>query len=207
MSSFIFEATRVERASIKHGNDFSMKVEEHSLGFFSSKENAEKAIAKCIKDFADAEGWTYGLAGFFVEKYCIDRTLQEKDTWASISEARWSYTKDGKPFSYSLFSSDWKEGEYSGTPEDAIKFKVGDYAWVYMCKTFVPAKILDTPFTPERWKEKFNFASDASDDCYLAMCPNGHDHPQTVHVFPMDETLPQKIVDAIDAAEKEYYGK
>ena len=204
--TYVYEVTKIERTSNQYGHGFSMKVEAKSIGLFSSKDNAELAIAKCVKDVSEAKGWAYDLVGFYVEKYQLDRTLSAPDTWSSISEENWSYTKDGKQLSYSPFSSDWKDGKYLGTDPENIKFKVGDYVWAYMCGRFVPAKVCALPYTPEEWAKKFNFASDASDDCYLVMCPNGHDHPQTIDVFPMDRVLPKAVIDAIEACSKEYYG-
>lgn len=204
-SNFTYRAIKIEKESSRHGKDFSFKVEDHELGLFSSKKAAEAAILQCVKDYANDDGWTYGLAAFYVKKIKLDKALEMKSTWEMpISEEEWSYTKDGKLFTYTPFASNWEKGKYLGTPPDAIKFKVGDYAWTYMCGRFVPAKVLATPFTPEEWKKKFGFASDASDDCYLVMYPHGHDHPQTVDLFPIDEKLPLKVIRQIEAAEKEY---
>lgn len=207
-SQFIYQAKKIERESNRHGKGYSIKVKERSLGMFSSKNAAEEAILKCVNDYKHDNGWTYGLTGFYVKKYMLDQALALPDTWRMpITEEEWSYTKDGKQFSYTPFSSDWKDGEYSGTSPDAIKFKVGDFAWSYTCGSFMPVRVLATPYTPEEWKKKFKFASDASDDCYLVIDAFGHDHPQTINLFPIDETLPQSVIDAMDKAEHEYYGK
>lgn len=203
-SRSIYEAVRIERRSGRHSIDFSVKTDEKSLGFYTSLKNAEKAIAKCIKDFEDSAGWTYGLVGFYVTEFKLDRMLKEKDVWSSIYESQRTYTKDGKPFSFSFFPSDWKEGIYGGTLENAIKFNVGDYAWMNCGQKIVPVKVLARPLTPKEWANKFDFLSDASDDCYLVMTPSGHVHPQTVDLFPIDEKLPLKVIKQIEAAEKEY---
>ena len=204
MSKKIYEAYRIERESSRHGRDFSMKVETKSIGVFSSKKKAEKAIKMSVRDFDKAGDWVYGLCGFYVEEILLDRILSEKDAWSRICEAKWSYTKDGEPFSYSPFSTDWKEGGYSGTPEDAIRFKTGDWAWMHGYGRFVPVKVLEPPYTPERWKKKFNFASDASDDCYLVIAPDMHDHPQTLALFPMNGEPPGRIITLVEDMERKY---
>ena len=56
----------------------------------------------------------------------------------------------------------------------------------------------------EEWKKKFKFASDASDDCYLVMAIDGHDHPSTCSLFSMDEEIPGKIMALIEDREKKY---
>ena len=208
MDVFVYKAIKIEKESNRYGKDFSFKVESREIGLFSTKENAESAILQCVKDYANDNGWTYGLAAFYVKKIKLDKALTMKSTWEMpISEEEWSYTKDGKQFTYTPFASNWEEGKYLGTPPDAIKFKIDDYAWAYMCGRFVPVKVIATPYTPEEWKKKFNFVSDASDDCYLVMNPCGHDHPQTIDLFPLDVTLPQRILDSIESAEHEYmYG-
>ena len=209
--TFVFKAVKLERATERRCRDYSIKIDERSIGLFSSRAAAEKAVAKCVKDYASAaeSGWgaSYQLAGFFVEKYALDGMLSRKDTWTDVVEATWSYDKDGRPVSYSPFSTDYKDGRYSGTSPDAIKFKKGDYVYAYARGRFTPARVDTPPFTPEEWKKKFKFASDASDDCYLVMCAGGHDHPQTVNVFPLDVALPAAVVAKIDAAEDEYYGR
>ena len=204
-SNFVYKAIKVVRESNRYGKDFSFTVDSREIGLFSTKENAESAILQCVKDYANDGGWTYGLAAFYVKKIKLDKALAMKSTWdMPITEEEWSYTKDGKLFTYTPFASNWEEDKYLGTPPDAIKFKAGDYAWAYMHGRFVPVKVITPPFTPEEWKKKFGFASDASDDCYLVMNPYGHDHPQTINLFPMDKTLPKHIIDNIEAAHYEY---
>lgn len=205
MDIFVYKAIKIEKESNRYGKDFSFKVKSSEIGLFSTKENAESVILQCVKDYANDDGWTYGLVAFYVKKIKLDKALAMKSTWEMpISEEEWSYTKDGKQFTYTPFASNWEKGKYLGTPLDAIKFKAGDYAWAYMYGRFIPAKVITPPFTPEEWKKKFGFASDASDDCYLVMNPYGHDHPQTINLFPMDKTLPKHIIDNIEAAHYEY---
>lgn len=204
-SNFVYKAIKVERESNRYGKDFSFTVDSREIGLFSTKEAAESTILRCVKEYENDNGWTYGLAGFYVKKIMLDKALAVKSVWdMPITDEEWSYTKDGKQFTYTPFASNWEEGKYLGTPPDAIKFKAGDYAWAYMHGRFVPVKVITPPFTPEEWKKKFGFASDASDDCYLVMNPYGHDHPQTINLFPMDKTLPQRILDNIEAAHYEY---
>lgn len=204
MARKIYEAFRIERESSKHGRDFSMKVKTRPFGAFSSRKKAEKAIAMSVRDFKDAGDYTYGLCGFYVEEILLDRTLSDKDAWSRVCEARWSYTKDGEQFSYSPFSTDWKDEGYSGTPADAIRFKPGDWAWMHGYDRFIPVKVLKQPLTPEQWKKKFNFVSDASDDCYLVIAPDMHDHPQTLALFPMNGEPPGRIITLVEDMERKY---
>lgn len=203
MARKVYMAIRLVNQSGRHSRGFSLAVEKEEFGVYGSLKNAEKAIAKCVRDFADCD-WGPRLLGFFVKEIRVNRMLFEKDVWCPIYERKWSYTKDGKPFAYSPFSSDWRDDAYAGTPPDAIKFNVGDYAWAYMFGKFIPVKVISQPYTPDRWKKKFNFASDASDDCYLVIMADGHDHPPTCSLFPMDEEIPGKIITLIEDREKKY---
>lgn len=203
MAGKVYIATRLTNESGRHCRGFELTVDKKDFGVYSTKKNAEKAIAKCV---ADSRGCGCGprLLGFFVREVRVDRMLSENDVWLPIYEQEWSYTKDGRPFAYSPFSSDWRDGAYAGTPPDAIKFNVGDYAWAYTCGKFVPVKVFSRPYTPDQWKKKFKFASDASDDCYLVIAMDGHDHPSTCSLFPMDEEIPGKIMALIEDREKKF---
>ena len=203
MAGKVYIATRLTNESGRHCRGFAWAVDKKDFGVYSTKKNAEKAIAKCVADFRGCD-WGPRLLGFFVREVRVNRMLFENDVWLPIHEREWSYTKDGKPFAYSPFSSDWGAGAYAGTPPDAIKFNVGDYAWAYMCGKFVPVKVISQPYTPDQWKKKFNFTSDASDDCYLVIAMDGHDHPPTCSLFPMDEEIPGKIIALIEDKEKKY---
>lgn len=199
----VYIATRLTNESGRHCRGFAWTVDKKDFGIYSTKKNAEKAIAKCVADFRECD-WGPRLLGFFVREVRINRMLFENDVWSPIYEQEWSYTKDGKSFAYSPFSSDWQDRAYAGTPPDAIKFNVGDYAWAYICGKFVPVKVISQPYTPDQWKKKFKFASDASDDCYLVIAMDGHDHPSTCSLFPMDEEIPGKIISLIEDREKKY---
>lgn len=203
MAEKVYIATRLTNESGRHCRGFARAVDEKDFGVYSTKKNAEKAIAKCVANFRECD-WGQRLLGFFVREVRVNRMLFENDVWSSIYEQEWSYTKDGMPFAYSPFSSDWRDGAYAGTPPDAIKFNVGDYAWAYIRGKFVPVKVIALPYTPDRWKKKFKFASDVSDDCYLVMAIDGHDHPPTCSLFPMDEEIPGKIMALIEDREKKY---
>ena len=203
MAEKVYIATRLTNESGRHCRGFARAVDEKDFGVYSTKKNAEKAIAKCVANFRECD-WGQRLLGFFVREVRIDRMLYEKDMWNDVYEREWSYTKDGKPFSYSPFSSDWLDGAYSGTPADAIRFRAGDYVWVHMLGKFIPAKVVYLPYTQEEWKKKFKFASDASDDCYTVVMEDGHCHPPTCSLFPMDEEIPGKIIALIEDREKKY---
>ena len=183
---------------------FSLKADWKNAGVYSTLKKAEKAVAKCVEDFKACSDWTPDILGFYVREFRVDRMLYEKDMWNDVYEREWSYTKDGKPFSYSPFSSDWLDGAYSGTPAGAIRFRVGDYVWVHMSGKFIPAKVVYLPYTQEEWKKKFKFASDASDDCYTVVMEDGHYHPRMCSLFPMDEEIPGKIMALIEDREKKY---
>ena len=199
----VYIATRLVNKSGRHCRGFSLAADKEDFGVYSTRRNAEKAIAMCVSDFGKCD-WGPRLLGFFVREVRVNRMLSESDAWSNIYEREWSYTKDGRPFSYSPFSSDWRDKAYAGTPPDAIKFEAGDYAWAYMGGKFVPAKVVAQPYTPEKWKEEFDFASDASDDCYLVVAMDGHDHPPTCSLFPMDEEIPGRITALIEDREKKY---
>lgn len=201
--NLVYIATRLTNESGRHCRGFAWAVDEKDFGVYSTKKNAEKAIAECVADSRGCD-WEPRLLGFFVREVRVNRMLFENDVWLPIYEQEWSYTKDGKPFAYSPFSSDWRDGAYAGTPPDAIKFDVGDYAWAYIHGKFVPVKVIGQPYTPDRWKKKFKFASDASDDCYLVIAMDGHYHPPTCSLFPMDEEIPGKITALIEDREKKY---
>ena len=203
MAEKVYIATRLTNESGRHCRGFAWAVDKKDLGVYSTRKNAEKAIAKCVADFCECD-WGPRLLGFFVREVRVNRMLLENDVWLPIHEREWSYMKDGEPFAYSPFSSDWRDGAYAGTPPDAIRFNVGDYAWAYICRKFVPVKVISQPYTPDKWKKKFKFASDASDDCYLVISINGHDHPPTCSLFPMDEEIPGKIMALIEDREKKY---
>ena len=146
MAEKVYIATRLTNESGRHCRGFAWAVDKKDLGVYSTKKNAEKAIAKCVADFRECD-WGPRLLGFFVREVRVNRMLFENDVWSSIYEQEWSYTKDGMPFSYSPFSSDWLDGAYSGTPAGAIKFRVGDYVWVHMSGKFIPAKVFYLPYT------------------------------------------------------------
>ena len=203
MTKKVYIATKLTNESGKHCRGFAWIVDEKDFGVYSTKKNAEKAIAKCIADYHECD-WGLRLFGFFVKEVCVNRMLFENDVWLSIYEQEWSYTKDGKLFSYSPFSSDCRRGAYFGTPAGAIRFKAGDYAWAYICGKFTPVKVICPPYTSNEWKKKFNFASDASDDSYTIMTVDGHDHLSTCSLFPMDEKIPSKIITLIEDREKKY---
>jgi len=201
----IYQAIRIEKTSGRRCPDFSVKVEERQFGLFSSRKNAEKAITACVRDFEAAGEYSSGLAGFYVEEYSVDKMLSMPDMWLPVKDAVWSYTADGKPFSYSLFSSDWNIESYAGTPPDAIMFKTGDYAWAHFRGRFMPVRVLAAPYTPEEWRKKFGSRrSDASDDCYLAIGADGHLHPPTETLFPVDAEIPGKIIALIEDREKKF---
>ena len=168
MAEKVYIATRLTNESGRHCRGFVWAVDEKDFGVYSTKKNTEKAIAKCVANFRECD-WGLRLLGFFVREVRVNRMLLENDVWLPIHEQEWSYTKDGMPFAYSPFSSDWRAGAYAGISPDAIKFNVGDYAWAYICGKFVPVKVISQPYTPDQWKKKFKFTSDASDDCYLVI--------------------------------------
>ena len=204
MAGKVYIVTKLTNESGRHCRGFEWTVDKKDIGIYSTKKNAEKAIVKCVTDFSKCD-CSPRLLGFFIREVRVNRALFENDDWLLIYEQEWSYTKDGKPFTYSPFSSDCRTGVYIGTPPDAIKFNVGDYAWAYMWGKFVPVKVVCLPYTPDEWKKRFNFASDASDDRYVVMTADGHDHPLTCSLFPMDEEIPSKIIALIEDREKKYF--
>ena len=205
MSRKAYIVLKLENRSGRHCKDFSMKAEKSELGVYGSKKNAEKFIAKCV-EASSLEGLfaPSRILGFFVKEVEVDRMLRADDAWCSIYERVWSYTPDGRPFSYTPFSSAWDDGAYEGTPPDAVKFGPGDWAWTYDWSRFSLVKVLEPPYTPEQWRKKFKFASDASDDCYLAVGVNGHRHPPTYSLFPADEEIPARIKALIEDRERKY---
>jgi len=204
MSRSVYIVKRLTNESRRRCRGFSLKVDQEDIGAYGTLKKAEKAVAKCVEDFRAGSDWAPDLLGFYVREFRVDRMLYEKDMWNDVYEREWSYTKDGKPFSHSPFSSDWRDGAYSGTPPDAIRFKAGDWAWAYICGKFAPAKVVSRPYTPAEWRKKFKFASDASDDCYLVVTADGHDHPATCSLFPMDEEIPARIRMLIEDRERKY---
>lgn len=199
----IYVAEALEAASGRRCRDFSYKVRKSCLGLFSSKKKAERALAMSVADHMSP--YAVGrLLCFFVYEVIPDRTLTARDAWSFVKEKTWSYTPDGRQFSYSPFSTDWEDERYCGTPEDAIRFKPGDYAWAHMYGRFVPVKVAARPYTPPEWRKKFRRMSDASDDCYLVVAADGHEHPPTCSLFPMDAEIPGKIIALIEDREKKY---
>lgn len=199
----IYVAEALEAASGRRCRDFSYKAKKSCLGLFSSKKKAERALAMSVADHASPYA-ADRLLGFFVYEVIPDRTLTARDAWSFVKEKTWSYTPDGRQFSYSPFSTDWEDERYGGTPEDAIRFKAGDYARAYLWGKFVPVKVVCPPYTPDEWNKRFNFRSDASDDSYTVMTADGHDHVSTCSLFPADGEIPGRIKASIEDREKEY---
>jgi hypothetical protein len=199
----VYTLTKIIRKTNRYGKDFSFYIENIDLGIFSSKKQSEKFIQICVEGH-NTDNYIE-LVGFFIKEIIIDRLSSKNDIWDSIYEKIWSYTKDGKIFSYSLFSSDWNEQKYFGTPDDAIKFKIGDYAWKYAYDKMILVKIVNLPYNQIEWKNKFNFMSDGSDDCYTVVTTNSHCHPLTCTLFPIDKVIPKKIISLINKSENNYF--
>lgn len=207
----IFITKRIVKLSQKCcKKDFSFKAIEEEFGVFSTKAKAEKHIKNCVKDFSDA-GDICSIVGFFIEERILDYDLDNKNgTWYPTTNSVWSYLRNGDLFSYSLFTSDWKTKCYRGTPKDAIKFKVGDFAWLFNNKKIILVKIIELPFTREKWidiiekKNGHEVWSDSSDDCYLAISLIGHVHPATETLFPFNREIPNDIIDKFNQCEKKF---
>ena len=169
------------------------------LGFFSSREKAERFMRQYIADSLDTSTFA-----FFIYENTVDGV---RYSTRFACKSRYSYTADGKLNDYSEVSTDGRARYYGRTP-DRIRFhrgdivEVTDYDCVQLCIVAGhPRTVEECQDMMERYKERLrkylnreptpkevaaDYPLDDTDDtyCVLEHYGNGaHNHPSPISLF------------------------
>ena len=169
------------------------------LGFFSSREKAERFMRQYIADSLDTSTFA-----FFIYENTVDGV---RYSTRFACKSRYSYTADGKLNDYSEVSTDGRARYYGRTP-DRIRFhrgdivEVTDYECVQLCIVAGPPRTVEEcQDMMERCKERLrkylnreptpkevaaDYPLDDTDDTYCVLEHYGdgaHYHPSTISLF------------------------
>lgn len=195
------------------------KVDNSILGYFSTLENAEKAMQDNVSqekaekaedeiDKAEAEAkgeewdsWcNYDCTVCYIIKEI--RLNQIYAPWNEISIR--TYSKEGAPLdeSFPADENDLLDAKpFYGRPEEKIRFKGGDIVEYLFGNRLKLMIVSSLPITPERYEKMKNNCDgkirlDYTDDCYLtySLGPGDtHGHPGSCYLFAPTKKVPKAM--------------
>lgn len=186
------------------------KLDWHFIGYFSSLEEAHKAIMEIVAQKTGEDGnsnqETDRTLCYKVDRVCLDMGIYEHVISWHI------YTRKGESYEECFMCDEndpKKDIPFYGRPEEKIRFKVGDIVEVVCGRDCSELGIVvATPYTPERYKEfeERCIKSDKSclnrvlldyiDDCYMTYSlgiGDTHDHPIAIFVFAPTKKVPANL--------------
>lgn len=180
----LFDLKSISRSSNKR-QDGSYEIFRRDLGIFDSVKNAEDFMRLIIE-----RGRAYSKFHCFI---LFEKILNGGWTkkWESVCEYQGvrSYFPDGTLYCDSPYD-DGCEKPFRGRPEESIKLKIGDLAWVLFGDNIYPCLVAERPFTDFQYLQKVRkcgheMGLDYSDDSYrVYTCSMGHQHPECWRCMP-----------------------
>ena len=195
----IFQLKSLEIGGCRRNCNNGHKVYEADLGLYGSREKAEEAMRRLIKE----NQWSTFFAFFIYERElnpCLD---EEGYGYQGVT----SYYPDGTLYCESPYDVSCKK-IFRGRPAETIKLKVGDLAWFWRGDTIEPCLVFATPCTTEEYaaicqKNGVDPQYDYSDDCYgVYNYGHNHDHPYTWCLFPFTGKITQRNMERLLETQK-----
>jgi hypothetical protein len=174
-----------------------------SVGYFSSLEKTEQQLHEEARK--SEVFWKHKYFGFLIGEYPLD------DRHFDSCISRRSYLPDGSLLDESLLSTieddDGCLEEFTGRPENKIRFKIGDLVEVLFNETVTLEIVGNTPPSPDKVQRmrSHNVHLDLTDDCYYILNQyGGHSHPESVDLFPVRFKVREQLRKKLSGSD-EYY--
>lgn len=183
--------------------DGSYEVFVRDLGIFDSVEKAESFMRQII----NMESKYSDFHCFVIFEKPLNGGLTKKwNTVCNFQSVR-SYFPDGTLYCDSP-CDDGCEKPFRGRPEDSIKLKVGDLAWLWDRDRIRPCLVAVLPFTDTFYRKKVEeygheMGLDYTDDSYTVYtCDNGHEHPECWRCMPYYGKISKRNLQWLYASKK-----
>ena len=208
----IFKLTQIEYDTNKPPRYPSFEVHKVWIGYFSSRDKAEKIIKKIVTGGSYVE--PQQLFGFRIEEYPLDN-----DSYYATKSRR-SYLPDGSLWAENLLSEIPDENgmeEFFGRPAEKIRFNIGDLVEVLYGNTVTLEIVGNLPMTPDEVRQMHDrslkqhpdcqfLPLDYSDDSYYTLDQFGkHSHLNVVSIFPVRLKVSRKLKEKLLSDEYHSY--